>query len=773
MMMNKIKQRQYYLVKDNIKPSNSYKPLLEQVRNTHNLDNAKLLYKHILETDNNLDQSIKNCIDLLIEMYEYHSIADVNILKGYVLEAIPKIRDASEFRDYLSRSLSYHKSRSSNKVSSALKKLKDATSLETLNKKDTKEEPKEDGTNNAEDATNTTSEPAMQSQEEALNMALEMVNDICTYDRIIKNHNIISKRFNLDKYVVSKVFTPSDAVYTARGFCEMVDTYSSSIKDKFKITLENYFYALSRNGCSYNPKDVAKTIANFYLMRNTDDLNFVKEMAKILAESTRYTNLEKEDAKNLVREITTIDILKESDDPLSMENLQKIATNREQINILIINFKNGTDKSLPKWESLIGQIYNISKDIFIAVFPELIETVMAVQDHRKNYIQVCYDFLIDRIFAYDASDLNTIKKMLEEFNKTLYKDLDDLIEYNNQFIQKIDTYTDTDEESPLGPNALNTIVPRVNELERVQESLSKTSSNDLIKLIKRGINTYSNDTLDIITDMTIMFPTYINIDDVKGVFEQRLKDLRSNTNLPSAKKYMDIESLVYNIERLEENNQKVFCDTLNKSTQDLDDLSRAIVECHILLSYRNFLQDYTLYPRLFNEMNIQNTINMAIEKFKTEFSKLSEEEKRLSKKFDFEVDKLKKLVTINIDDENREAVIRGDLLPSASRIIKLAITGGATYILLSPALAVIGIMGYIALSADARSKERRLILDEIDVELDMTDRYLKEAEDNGNNEKIRSLLKIKKKLESQKARLRYNMVFKHGEQLPNRNNTDD
>lgn len=36
-----------------------------------------------------------------------------------------------------------------------------------------------------------------------------------------------------------------------------------------------------------------------------------------------------------------------------------------------------------------------------------------------------------------------------------------------------------------------------------------------------------------------------------------------------------------------------------------------------------------------------------------------------------------------------------------------------------------------------------------------------------------SFLKSRKKLESQKARLMYNMAFKHGEALPGKNKDDD
>ena len=58
---------------------------------------------------------------------------------------------------------------------------------------------------------------------------------------------------------------------------------------------------------------------------------------------------------------------------------------------------------------------------------------------------------------------------------------------------------------------------------------------------------------------------------------------------------------------------------------------------------------------------------------------------------------------------------------------------------------------------DNRAKERSIILDELDVELTMCNKYIQQAEEKNDMKGLRNLLMIKKKLESQRNRLKYKM----------------
>ena len=66
-------------------------------------------------------------------------------------------------------------------------------------------------------------------------------------------------------------------------------------------------------------------------------------------------------------------------------------------------------------------------------------------------------------------------------------------------------------------------------------------------------------------------------------------------------------------------------------------------------------------------------------------------------------------------------------------------------------------MGGIACSAHLNKKERLLLLDEIETELEVVDKELNIADSNNNMKKYRALLRYKKELQRQYQRIKYNI----------------
>ena len=139
--------------------------------------------------------------------------------------------------------------------------------------------------------------------------------------------------------------------------------------------------------------------------------------------------------------------------------------------------------------------------------------------------------------------------------------------------------------------------------------------------------------------------------------------------------------------------------------------------------------------------------------------KLKQKDKELSNKVDATMGSVSNAAERALRSENREAVIKGQLLPSASKCIKLAITTGAAW-LVSPAIAVIGVLGYVAASKKMQKKERQLILDDIEIELEMCEKYLRIAEDKNDMKAVRNIMQTKRALQRQQQRLKYNYVVK-------------
>lgn len=182
--------------------------------------------------------------------------------------------------------------------------------------------------------------------------------------------------------------------------------------------------------------------------------------------------------------------------------------------------------------------------------------------------------------------------------------------------------------------------------------------------------------------------------------------------------------------------------------------------------------DFTLESGVIHELSFVNNLRLQSERLKKGLTNLSDKERTMSRTLDFNINQLREKVERSVSRDDREAVVRDQLLPSCSKIIKLAITTGLSW-MVSPVLAVIVLMGSFVLSAKYRAKERQIVLDEIDTELEMTERYIRIAEEKNDMKALRNLLTIKKSLQRQRDRLKYKIAIEYNENLPDRNSSDD
>ena len=178
-------------------------------------------------------------------------------------------------------------------------------------------------------------------------------------------------------------------------------------------------------------------------------------------------------------------------------------------------------------------------------------------------------------------------------------------------------------------------------------------------------------------------------------------------------------------------------------------------------------------------MSFLSKVKIAGENLRRSMLKAKDKDKQLSMKLDSELNRTMKSAKKAMISDSRENIIRGSFLPSASKCIHLALAGGVVA-LFSPVAAVIALIGFIGSSKVLTEKERNLILDDIDIEIKMCDKYLKAAEDKDDLVAVREIMKTKRDLERQRARILYNKnyVFKGKKQYdmpdkPRKKNNDD
>lgn len=730
-MITNIRKRQLELTKMR-KTSDNYAGLYNIVSENHNMTQAETVFKNILELDSNIDTAIMKSVDLLLELYKYNDPVVVNKHRQKVLESITKVRDANQFKNYIQRKMALHKGRVKNKVSNIVDKVHN----------DIKNVAKTAVSNIASAVPGSSGDGGEQAAHETLNMMYKVACENVTYDRIIKNYEKIGKRFDIDKIVIEKVFTKADAVRETARICKLIDTYNMSSINKFKVATENYLFVLSKNACPYNTVDIVEAAADYFLL-NSDD----KELYSVALESTLndMSNYNPFGSSDIAKIVDKINKPKETD----LDEVIDFNTNR--MDAYIAQFKhNPTHTEFVKMIETLPNV--VGMKTYINHMDIIFDTLNMINDDTTQYFVTLLKFNEALLSCYEGKDkTDLLKSLLAIYERYANKIDKDIVDRMRLLVANINESVD---------ESLITLPTKIDMLLETLESLSEKDANSLIK---ESFDRFSLDDIDGITQLTKLDPSVIKPTEYQTVLKDTLKTARRK-QYKTFEDYEKIDCIKDNLNKLK---------NIDDSSDEDMSLDEAIISTKVKEACVNSLYDFTKYPTTLKEMNIANTIAMASEKVKAKLSDVSSDVSNLSRQFDAQLDQLKGVVnTKDLESENREAVIAGNILPKASRIVKLAITAGVGYFI-NPAISVIVVLGYLGMSLDAQSKERRKVLEEIELELEMTNRYLKKAEDDGSLEKQRELLKIKKKLESQKARLMYNMAFKHGEALPGKNKDDD
>lgn len=175
--------------------------------------------------------------------------------------------------------------------------------------------------------------------------------------------------------------------------------------------------------------------------------------------------------------------------------------------------------------------------------------------------------------------------------------------------------------------------------------------------------------------------------------------------------------------------------------------------------------DYMLFDEdveVLNELSLGNSITLAMDKVKAAVSKLDVTQQVASRTLDSICARVERAVKKSLTLDSRQAVVRGDILPSMSKCLKLALIGGFLWAI-NPLLAIAGTAATMILRDDEMRKERQKFVDELDVELTMVDKYIHQAEEKNDLKRVRELLLIKKKLQAHYGKLKYRMKVNYND----------
>ena len=647
-------------------------------------------------------------------------------------------------------------------------------------------------------------------------------------DRILKNHRMLTEKYEsdfkstiLNKYKLGGV---KEAVYCCANY---IDNYPIPNYQKMNITLEETYYVLNNLGIQYDKSDLAKYVAEYYLLSDF--------------------NLSDKDMDNYKRTLQENYILSTND----MEPISYLFEDFDitSVNSGIESFLKTPNKTPELFKETVDSILkNSTKSNLLSFIDEFYDFTTLGNKFSKKVSRECAESIckyINEEFENNRLTREDLDAIIHTFNEDAYSDISEIrnIIYESSNLLAIEYVNSNGTELALNEfkifkfHNLITAAFNLDKFLKVKErKIMNNGKSKLSKLMKKTKSVLFGESVATCTEKMmnyigedhkaeITLRQYVFDEDEEvelskflsniceeyndlfrsqcstcrcyyiinpGIAEIKIKDpariqLENDDAIFEAKDgtvdlYIDIlaESTSFFDEysfptsdddedddeddedeeedepKKPEVNKPKVGGAVNKKDDNKDSSSNND-------SNKKKAKDDDKLPKLdppkgklYKASINLNSIRLGLEGLKAKFKDLDTKQKEASKNMDNAARAFAKGVKDSLVSDRREAIIKGSIIPSFSRLMKNAIIlAGVAYFSL-PA-AVIGAMGALALSAKLTKQERALLLDEIETELEVVDKELAIADSNNQINKYRELLKYKKNLQRQYQRIRYNI----------------
>lgn len=665
---------------------------------------------------------------------------------------------------------------------------------------------------------------AVSSESVAINVYEETMKNMELYehcDRVLNNYDSISKRFNIDSliYENTKINDTSDTVIT---LCSMIDTYDMPDYIKFNTVIETALYGFETNNIDYKKSDILESAIDYFLFKEGG-----LESCKKILDNTVFFDKD-EDMGN-------IDIITEeepeTEEELTVEGSIKefCVGNRKryrrslnestEFSDLFKKFKEneiaGAEKPESKLRQLITKLYSRNVDSIVEGTPNLLAWIRSFFIVGSCSIPVIgpflmiINFLADKFISlhFERQETekmikcfdNEIKKSKDKMNQdsTSNEDKENLKKYIDSLKnakKKIEDYYDgllTDEETE----------ERYNNMDYDDFDLSDFDTdgengdlfNDDSDLFESALCNIAECTDKIITnannhkitdaDMYMLpstdsdhgsivyiatvaskFPDIFYKDSLSDGIAMEIKNINSST--PNRYTRMDDLKTAASILDKEKPVEKVI--DIKEAYEYLDIVSEAYEAISMIIEGTDKSN-----PENLLESSVSNKLKMASMKLRNLMTKMSDKDKQISRSVDLGMNNFKKGVERALTNDNRESIIKGTILPSASKVIKMAIVNAGLIAIGQPVLAIIGTLGYLGVSKRFKAKERQALTDEIEIELKMCQKYIDIAEQKNDMKALKQLLMIQRDLERQHQRIKYKMRADLGQKYYDAKSSED
>lgn len=539
------------------------------------------------------------------------------------------------------------------------------------------------------------------------------------------------------------------SLYTGDDFAKLCANESEKIKDNINESTEKYLDILSRYSSSYDRTESALV---FDFVPFNESFSSISKTAKEIVDDFKMMKTKR-----------TLDIRTCVSKMFTKSPDQIIEGTPNFLSWIRLTYVIGATALHP----ILGGI-TLLVDQFIAMKlkrRDVSKMITVFKNEKKN--------VAEKMKKVDEKD----KQNLKEYDKYLDKGISKMEEYEDSLFseyekeardnkeeydrdEEIKSITGEDDDNDDDYDFDDDFELEATSFEKLFEESDHFSKEYFTNKIKECIEYFNEDTIDTVTDIACKYPNIISTSGLYSILREQLTTLSDKYS--GSKKWIRMSCLNSNIRKLDPDSSEYLV-----TSEDEPNVFEVI----------NGLED------LFTEVSINKSLNATNEsmstmvksignKLRNTLQKAKDMDKEVSRKIDSSVNMFISAMQRAASNENREAIIKGSIIPSASKVIKTAIIDGAVA-LVNPAIAIILAIGQFAVSKKMQKKERQLVLDEIDIELEMCKRYMRQAEDNNDLEAQKQLLRIQRNLERQKQRIQYNMKLYWKQDVPSVSKDDD
>lgn len=742
-------------------------------------------------TSLNCDIPMHSVLDLYDALIEVGNLSDIKKMGNYIAEnTVTKVRDAKATLALLRGRLT----RLQNKINKGIKKAQVNVATATPN---------------LPTPTVGHSEDKNEVANECYIKMIESCQKCIQCDRVIENYNRISKRFNLE-VLFDKYTNTTDTVLE---LCKLVDTYDMPVNVKFNTVIETALYGLESRHKEYSRSEILESSIDYFLFKeggfnsckeilnstlffdkgeDMGDIEIItEEEPEELENKILYNSNNSEDYANDLLMAKYAESTAKEDKPVDFNkifnNYKKTElskeyndTNKLKQFIAKLYSRNTTgivegSPSLLAWIRnffIIGIAAVPAIGPFISLITFIADKFVALHYDRKQTNQMIDCLEKEKKAAKDkkksAKDQETIDR-LDKYIDSLDKAIDKIKVYRDELLtdkEKDEEYAkshnhyddddfDLDDDFLESVYYINTISDCVDKMEKITES-GKINPVSMYHLVQK----VDADTLHSISEIAAIHPDMFFKEDVSTSVNDMIQDI---------KKYkVEFESSYARMDRLDAlTTAKYALDSISAYSTDYIDLAEACNQFEAITEAYQGLDilmsvDFTNKSTLM-EASLTNTLKMASMKLRQAMTKMSDRERQVSKTIDVSLNNFTKGVENALTNDNREAVIKGTVLPSASKVIKFAIVNAAICKFINPVLAIISSIAYFAINAKYKAKERQMCLDELEIELKMCQKYIEIAESKNDMKALKQLLTMQRELEREIQRIKYNMKVKFGQ----------